>query len=97
MRGRTKRALIASVMTLVLVVAMFFLPAIPAKVNANCIYCAGTPELPVSGFSSAALYLSGYGGILIVRGGSLSDLYCVAYGNSLDNSCGIGLSIAGLG
>jgi hypothetical protein len=79
---------------IVIVVAVFFLPVVPVEVNVFCIYCAGVHEAPVTGYASVALDLFGYGGILVIRGGELSNEYCVVYGNALGNSCGFGVGLA---
>lgn len=92
MKRRTKVALAASVG--LALAAIFFLPVVPVQVEPSCIQCPGGLFILQQGYSSPALYFTGYGGIYMTSSPHYAPTYvgyCVVFGSPTDNSCGLGI------
>ena len=96
MRSRTKKVLACSSLAAI-ALAFFFLPVVPVTMMLWCIPCAGLPFFE-HGYSSAGLYLFGYGGAYVLalppNEFSLYVGYCFVDGPLGDHtSCGVGVAI----
>jgi hypothetical protein len=79
-----------------MVAAIFFLPAIPVRVQSYCIPCAGI-AIDEQGYSSVGFYFFNYGGLYMAANApnfaSLYIGYCLVYGDPNHTSCGVGIDL----
>ena len=91
-----KRRNAAIGIAIVAAMAVFLLPLVPVKVEPYCVTCPGGAFIEEQGYSSVALYFSGYGGIYMSGLPNLLPTYvgyCLVYGISSSTSCGTGIGL----